>query len=57
MPAAGMRELLEAYRDRLDASPLKNVEKLRESLKITLLKYALKLGPNLKIVKVVMAGF
>jgi hypothetical protein len=57
MPAAGMREVLDAYRDRLDAAPLKNVEKLRESLVIILLKYALVIDANLKIVKVAMAGF
>ncbi len=56
MPAAGMREVLDAYRDRLDADPLKNVEKLREPLKITLLKYALIIDDNLKIVNVAMAG-
>ncbi len=57
MPAAGMREVLDGYKDRLDADPLKNVEKLREPLKITLLKYALLLDANLKIVNVAMAGF
>ncbi|MEI6306336.1 MAG: hypothetical protein WCP33_05890 [Deltaproteobacteria bacterium] len=57
MPAAGMREVLDSYRDRLDADPLKNVEKFRESLVIILLKYALKIDANLKIVNVAMAGF
>jgi hypothetical protein len=57
MPADGMREVLDAYRERLDAAPLKNMEKLRESLKITLLKFALQLDANLKIVNEAMAGF
>jgi len=55
MPADGMREVLDAYRQRLDAEPLKNVEKLKESLKIILMKYALMLDENLKIVDVAFA--
>jgi hypothetical protein len=57
MPVDGMRQVLDAYKERLNAEPLKNVEKLRESLKITLMKYALKLDENLKIVDVAFARF
>jgi hypothetical protein len=57
MPAAGMRQVLDAYRQRLNAEPLRNVEKLKESLKMILLKYALMLDENLKIVDVAFARF
>jgi hypothetical protein len=57
MPTDGMRQVLDAYKQRLDADPLKNVEKLKESLKITLMKYALLLDENLKIVDVAFARF
>jgi len=56
MPAAGMREVLDAYRDRLESEPLKNVEKLKESLKIILLNYALRIDENLKIVNAAIAA-
>lgn len=57
MQPDGMREILAAYKHRLKAKPFKNVKQLKESLKIILLKYALKLDENLKIVDVVFATF
>lgn len=57
MPADGMRQVLDAYRQRLGSQPLKNVEKLKESLTMVLLKYALMLDENLKIVDVAFARF
>lgn len=55
MPADGMRQVLDAYKQRLDEDPLKNVEKLKESLKIILMKYALMLDENITIVDVAFA--
>jgi hypothetical protein len=57
MPTDGMRQVLDAYKQRLDAEPLKNVERLKESVKIILMKYALMLDENLKIVDVAFARF
>lgn len=57
MPCDGMREIVDVYKQRLQAEPLKNVEKLRESLKIIFLKYALKFDESVKIVKVAYADF
>lgn len=57
MPQDGMRQVLDAYKQRLDDEPLKNMEKLKESLKIIMMKYALMLDENLKIVDVAFARF
>jgi hypothetical protein len=57
MPTDGMRQVLDAYKQRLDAEHLKNVEKLKESLKIILMKYALMIDENLKNVDVAFARF
>jgi hypothetical protein len=56
MPQDGMRQVLDAYKERLTEAPLKNVEKLKESLKIVLLKYMLMIDENLQLVEVVFAG-
>jgi hypothetical protein len=55
MPPDGMRQILDSYRQRLDSAPLKNVERLRESLRMGLMKFALALDENLKIVDVTFA--
>lgn len=57
MPADGMRQVLDAYRERLNAGPLTNMERLKESLKITLMRYALILDDNLKIVEIAFEKF
>lgn len=57
MPPDGMRQILDAYKQRLDSEPLKNVEKLKESLKIIMMKYALLIDENLKIVDIAYARF
>ena len=57
MPADGLRQVLDIYKVRLEAEPLRNVEKLKESLRLLLLKYALLLDENLKIVDVALARF
>jgi hypothetical protein len=55
MPADGMRQILDAYKQRLGDEPIINVERLRESLKITLMRYALLIDENLRIVDVAFA--
>lgn len=57
MPADGLRQVLDIYKVRLEAEPMRNVEKLKESLRLLLLKYALLLDENLKIVDVALARF
>jgi hypothetical protein len=56
MSPGAMREVLDAYRQRLDAGPLRNQERLRNSLKMVLLKYIL-WTDNIGIVDVAFARF
>jgi hypothetical protein len=55
MSPAVMREVLDSYRQRLDAGPFKNITRLRESLRIAMLNFILTADANIKIVSMALA--
>jgi len=57
MSPGAMREVLDAYRKRLDAGPLGNQELLKNSIKVVMLKYILWADENINIVETAFAKF